>query len=317
MREAYVPADSALALAADRPRRAAGIDLVELPEGFMVRHSRSRQAHQLNNTASVVLALCDGQLTVAEIAGTLAETFALSVLPLRETAACVADLRRAGVLAECAEAAGSGPFDFFAAIYCLNLDERPDRWRDSLRRFGELGIAGRVERFPAVPTPDNHHVGCAISWRRMVAQARDRGLANFLGFEDDAIFLDAALDVVSAAVRELGGEDWDLLYLGGAAWETQAEIPGHIAVRAARSLTCTHALAVNHSAYDRLLADIPAAAGIEEWVSGYAAIDQYLCQQVNAGYYRAYVLHPRVATQAELTSDGGLDGQLRERYTIR
>ena len=313
MREAYVSP----ALAVDRPRQAAGIDLVELPEGLLVRQARSRQAHQLNNTASVVLALCDGQRTVADIAGALAEAFALSDLPLRETAACVADLRRAGVLASHTESPAGGPFDFFAAIYCLNLNQRPDRWRDSLRRFAALNIASRVERFPAVPTPDNHHVGCALSWRRMVAQARDRGLANFLAFEDDAIFLDNTLDVVSRAVRELNGKDWDLLYLGGAAWETQAEIPGHLALRTARSLTCTHALAVSHSAYDRLLADIPSGAGIDEWVAAYAAIDQYLSQRVNAGYYRAFVVHPRVATQLELTPDGGLDGQLRERYTIR
>jgi hypothetical protein len=313
MREAYVSP----ALAVDRPRQALGIDLVELPEGLLVRRSRSRQAHQLNNTASVVLALCDGQRTVADIAGALAEAFALSVLPLRETAACVADLRRAGVLASYTEEPAGGPFDFFAAIYCLNLDQRPDRWEDSLRRFAALDIARRVERCPAVSTPDNHHVGCALSWRRMVAQARDRGLANFLAFEDDAIFLDSTLDVVSRAVGELGDENWDLLYLGGAAWETPPEIPGFVALRAARSITCTHALAVSHSAYDRLLADIPSGAGIDEWVSAYAAIDQYLCQLVNAGYYRAFVLHPRVATQVELTPDGGPDGELRERYTIR
>lgn len=313
MREAHVSP----ALAVDRPRRAAGIDLLELPNGLLVRQSRSRQAHQLNNTASVILALCDGRLTVADIAGALAEAFALSDPPLRETAACVADLRRAGVLAAHAEAGGGGPFDFFAAIYCLNLDQRPDRWRDSLRRFTSLDIASRVERFPAVSTPDNHHVGCALSWRAMVAQARERGLANFLAFEDDAIFLDSTLDVVSSAVGELNGKDWDLLYLGGAAWETQAEIPGHVALRTARSLTCTHALAVSQFAYDRLLADIPSGAGIDEWVAAHAAIDQYLSQRVNAGYYRAFVVHPRVATQVELTPDGGLDAQLRERYTIR
>ena len=102
MREAHVSP----ALAVDRPRQAVGIDLVELPEGLLVRQSRSRQAHQLNNTASVVLALCDGQRTVADTAGALAEAFALTVPPLRETAACVADLRRAGVLACYAE----GPF---------------------------------------------------------------------------------------------------------------------------------------------------------------------------------------------------------------
>jgi Coenzyme PQQ synthesis protein D (PqqD) len=299
----------------DRPRRAAGIAVAELPVGLEVRQPEPPRLYRLNNTASIVLELCDGQHTVAEIAAALAEAFALSVVPLAEAAACVADLRRAGILA--GEQKADNPFDFFAAVYCLNLDQRPDRWENSLRRFSALNIAARVERFPAISTPSNHHAGCARSWRAMVAQARDRELANFLGIEDDAIFLDSTLDVVSAGLSELEGLDWDLLYLGGAAWETPAEIPGHVVLQSPRGLTCTHALAVNHTAYDRLLADIPDSDGIDGWLAIYLAIDQYLSQQVKAGNYRAYVLNPRVATQVELTSAGVLDAPLRDRYTIR
>jgi Coenzyme PQQ synthesis protein D (PqqD) len=327
MREAYAEpggqaAGADVAPGADRPRRALGIEIAEYPHGLVVRQAAPGWQRQLNNTASVILELCDGQHTVAEIAAALAETFALTDPPLAETAACVAELRSAEVLAPAqpvapAPGATNTPFDFFAAIYCLNLDQRPDRWENALRRFGMLNITSRVERFPAIPTPHNHHEGCTISWRLMVAQARDRGLANFLGIEDDAIFLDTTLEVLSRAVSELAGMDWDLLYLGGAAWEEPAEIPGHVALQSPRSLACTHALAVNHSAYERILADVPEADGIDEWLTTYPAIDQYLYQQVNAGYYRAYVLNPRVATQVELTVYGVLDAPLRDRYTIR
>jgi len=296
----------------DRPQRAAGIEIAELGRGLLVRQAEPPRVHQLNNTASIVLELCDGHHTVAEIAGALAGAFTLDAPPLDEAAACVAGLRRAGVLA-----GRDHPFDFFAAIYCLNLDHQPDRWENGCRRFAALDIAARVERFPAISTPGNHHVGCAQSWRGMVAEARDRGLRNFLGLEDDAIFLDTTLDVVSGALSELDGLDWDLLYLGGAAWEPPVEIPGHTALQSPRSLACTHALAVNHTAYDRLLAAIPAADGIEEWITEHAAIDQYLFHRVNAGYFRAYVLNPRVATQAELAAYDGLDAALRDRYTIR
>jgi hypothetical protein len=298
----------------DRPRRAAGIAVAELPAGLEVRPPEPSRLHRLNNTASFVLELCDGRHTIAEIAAALAEAFALSVPPLAEAAACVADLRRAGILA--GEQAGN-PFDFFAAVYCLNLDQRPDRWENSLRRFSALNIAARVERFPAISTPRNHHAGCARSWRAMVSRARDRGLANFLGIEDDAIFLDSTLDVVSAGLSELEGLDWDLLYLGGAAWEPPAEIPGLEVLQSPRYLASTTGVAVNHTAYDRLLAGIPEADGMEEWITRYLAIDQYLPEQIGAGHYRAYVLNPRVATQIELTDPDGLDGLLRDRYTIR
>jgi len=300
----------------DQPQWAADLDITEFSWGFMVRQAEPLRVHELNNTASAVLELCDGRTTVAEIAGEIADAFSLETHPLAQVATCVAELRRAGILADRAEP--DDPFSFFEAIYCLNLDERPDRWANALRRFAGLQIATRVERFPAIQTPGNHHVGCARSWRLMIATARDRGLGNFLGIEDDAIFLDDTREIVRSAVRELEGRPWDLLYLGGAAWDPPAEIPDLTALRSPRGLlTCTHAVAVNHTAYDRLLAGIPEADGIDEWITAHAAVDQYLAWEVNAGHYRAYILDPRVATQIELTTPGGLDWQLRDRYTIR
>ena len=87
-------------LDADQPVRAAGIEVVELADGLMVRQAEPPRVHQLNNTASMVLESCDGQRTVAEIAEALAEVFGLETPPLAETAASVEELRRAGVLAD-------------------------------------------------------------------------------------------------------------------------------------------------------------------------------------------------------------------------
>jgi hypothetical protein len=84
----------------DQPVRAAGIDVVELADGFMVRQAEPPRVHQLNSTASIVLESCDGQRTVAEIAEVLAEAFGLEAPPLAEATACVEGLRRAGVLAD-------------------------------------------------------------------------------------------------------------------------------------------------------------------------------------------------------------------------
>jgi hypothetical protein len=299
----------------DQPRRAAGIDTAEWAEGYLVRQAEPLRVHRLNNTASMILELCDGQRTVTEIAGEMADSFDLEDLPQAEVVACVDELRRAGILADRVQP--DNPFGFFEAIYCLNLDQRPDRWANSVRRFSRLQIAARVERFTAIPTPDNHHVGCAMSWRLMIATARNRGLGNFLGFEDDAIFLDNTLEVLRKAIAELEGLPWDLLYLGGATWEQPVEIPGHEVLQSPRYLTCMHGVAVNHTAYDRLLSGIPESDGMEEWITRYLAIDQYLPQQIAAGHYRAYVLNPRVTTQVELTGADRLDGLLRDRYTIR
>jgi hypothetical protein len=84
----------------DPPRREAGIDIAELPEGLMVRQTEPLRVHQLNNTASVILELCDGHHTLAEIAEVLAGAFGLEAPPLAQVTACVAELRGTGVLAK-------------------------------------------------------------------------------------------------------------------------------------------------------------------------------------------------------------------------
>ena len=84
----------------DRPQRAAGIDIVESASGLLVHQPEPLRVHQLNNTASVILELCDGQRTVTAIAESIADVFKLETLPLAEVVACVDGLRRAGVLAD-------------------------------------------------------------------------------------------------------------------------------------------------------------------------------------------------------------------------
>ena len=126
----------------DRPRPAAGIEVAESGSGLTVRQAEPPRRHQLNNTAAMVFELCDGHHTVAEIAGALAMAFTLDAPPLAETAGCVAELRRAGVLADPADR----PFDFFAAIFCLNLDQQPDRW--AARGVGADRAVMPVPAFP-------------------------------------------------------------------------------------------------------------------------------------------------------------------------
>jgi hypothetical protein len=66
------------------------------------------------------------------------------------------------------------PFRFFDGIFCLNLDVEEKRWAQAVRRHEQLGIDGRVERVSAVWTPENHHIGCALSWRSMIDLAQRR-----------------------------------------------------------------------------------------------------------------------------------------------
>ena len=214
--------------------------------------------------------------------------------------------------------AGASPFAYFDGIFCLNLDSQPERWRTARSRHRALGIARRVERFAAVPTPENHHRGCALSWRAMIAEAERRAYERVLVLEDDALFLDATLPVLSRAFAEIVGHEWDLLFLGAAVWGQQfPPLPGCVVLRECGPVTTTHALAVHRRAYGRILADLPpAGAAFDAWMDEWIAIDQYFSRQIEAGVFRALITNPRVATQAALLGYASADSALAERYVI-
>ena len=53
----------------------------------------------------------------------------------------------------------AGPFHFFDAIYCINLDRETGRWESVVRQGRALGIERRIRRFSAVETPHDHRIG--------------------------------------------------------------------------------------------------------------------------------------------------------------
>jgi hypothetical protein len=320
--------------AIDRPVRAAELEIAEVATGLMVHRGTPPRAHQLNNTASIVLTLCDGERTVAGVAAELAESFALATAPLAEVSACVDGLRRAGILlartASNPQDAGTdraleeaarrttNPFTYFDGIFCLNLDTATDRWREAARRHGHLGIAWKVERFAGIATPDNPHRGIAASFRRMIVEAGRRGYEHLLVLEDDAVFLDDTLVVLSSATAELASLEWDLCFLGACVWSQEFPFLGDSTVlQACGPVTCTHAVAVHARAYSRLVAEIPTdARELDFWLGDYLAIDQYLSRRIADGTYRALITSPRVASQANLLEHDDADGVLGARYVI-
>lgn len=189
------------------------------------------------------------------------------------------------------------PFDYFDDIYCINLSSAIKRWQAMEQRFQKLGIAERVRHFPAVATPGNHHIGCALSHRQIIAEASERGCRSVLVFEDDALFLDRTGEVLTAAIPELDHLDWNLCYLGSCRWQGDLDPePGCQHLDQAYRVTCTHAIAYSERVFPRLQQDLPADfAEMAKWIEKHAGIDQYLC-----GLDKAVAVRPPVATQAWL-----------------
>ena len=187
------------------------------------------------------------------------------------------------------------PFHFFDAIYCINLDRRKDRWEAMERRFRKLEIEHRVRRFAAAETPLNHHIGCALSHRRIIAEAKRLEMRTVLVFEDDARFSPNAAQELAFSLRELHKLDWQLLYLGGFRREAPRSIPGCRYLMTPTVITCTHAIAYHHSVYDAILGAVPDnAPDVALWLLSNYAIDQFYTFFLPAARFLTW---PVIATQ--------------------
>jgi FkbM family methyltransferase len=91
------PAFSALGPRA-RPRIADRLEVNEVSDGLIVFQSSRNRVHQLNQTAGLVLDLCTGERTVAEIASVLQQTYELPHAPTDEVVRCLERLGSEGLV---------------------------------------------------------------------------------------------------------------------------------------------------------------------------------------------------------------------------
>lgn len=194
------------------------------------------------------------------------------------------------------------PFDLFDAIYCINLDSRPDRWHAAQQELQRVGIAGRVERFAAI-VPENgpSGEGCARSHQEIVRAAHAAGRRNVLVLEDDVVFAWDTATTLRLAQQQLTGRHWDVLYLGATAFQLLENVSANL-VRI-RNCYATHAICYNASIYPVVL---------EQLRPGEHLIDVWLSIQVQP-HFRCLGVYPLVASQRAGYSD--ISGQFAN-YTL-
>jgi hypothetical protein len=78
--------------------RADGLEVREVPDGFVVYHPARDRVHYLNHTAALVLELCTGAHTASGLAAIVQRAYDLPEPPEAEVGACVAQLRDEGLV---------------------------------------------------------------------------------------------------------------------------------------------------------------------------------------------------------------------------
>ena len=105
---------------------------------------------------------------------------------------------------------------------------------------------------------------------------------------------------LAASIDELKTIDWQLFFLGAylnGIYDRNLE--GLEFLQSARQLTCTHGISYHHTAYEKILSDIPSThAGVRKWLKKEAGIDQYLGYWNN--FPESYLANPNLVTQSAL-----------------
>jgi hypothetical protein len=83
----------------ENPKLASGIEINKVADGYVVYQATQDRVHYLNHTATIILELCNGQNSLAEIAGLLQAAYELPARPLEEVTACLNQLTDEGLIA--------------------------------------------------------------------------------------------------------------------------------------------------------------------------------------------------------------------------
>ena len=169
--------------------------------------------------------------------------------------------------------------------FCINLDDRPDRWEEVQEEIKVLGI--EMERFPAIKH-ERGHTGCIQSHIALWKKAKDLGV--WMTIEDDILFLPFARTHLEKAIDQLPPY-WDMLYLGATLNRHLARV-NHNLLRIKKGWT-THGIIYNNQngVVDFIL------DGMDEF-----KVDVFIADIVQE-QFNCYMCYPMVATQRPGHSD--------------
>jgi|19_taG_2_1085344.scaffolds.fasta_scaffold00015_29 GR25 family glycosyltransferase involved in LPS biosynthesis len=189
--------------------------------------------------------------------------------------------------------------EYFDKVYCINLDERVDRWELAQKEFEKINILDQVERWSGIKHTDGN-LGCTLSHLTLIKKCKEDGLENVLIFEDDVLFVETDIKRLEEAFKDLKSiGKWDLFYVG----VTMCPRTGRFTRVTDRILKTnfaftTHAYAANAQAFDYM---------IEAWTSstsrGYNIVDTVLDNHIVKRRGQSFVMDPIYAIQQPGLSD--------------
>lgn len=186
--------------------------------------------------------------------------------------------------------------NYFDKAYCINLDRRPERWKEVDSEFKKHSLI--VERVSAIDgNPDNIKtsidpgaVGCILSHCKIVKEASESGFRQILIFEDDVVFDEELQEKFEQRYQQVP-KDWDILYFGGNHNGIPLEMISEN-VGVTKKTYTTHAYAVKKSIFSTVINLFPKLIGEADVM--YASLQKS---------FKCYVFMPHLAWQRNGFSD--------------
>lgn len=109
----------------------------------------------------------------------------------------------------------SADWAWFDKIYCISVEERPDRRREALAEFSKVGLSDRVEFAIYKRHPTNCEQGCYESHLDCMASGIEAGAQHILIFEDDVLFDRFSLETLNRSIDFMRTRnDWNMVFFG-------------------------------------------------------------------------------------------------------
>ena len=184
--------------------------------------------------------------------------------------------------------------------YCINLKERPDRWKRTQDEAFKLVIW--PTRFGAIKH-ERGHTGCTLSHLALLKQVKHEG--QFMIIEDDIKVLKNGYDIAQDAFKELP-DDWDLFYLGTTLNEPLVRYSNNLF--RLKNAQATHAIMYNNQ------------NGVADYIienHNRNVVDLFYAQDVQEKF-NCFITHPMAVTQragySDIINKHTSYKQIRKRY---
>lgn len=190
----------------------------------------------------------------------------------------------------------------FEKIYCINLNDRVDKWEKCRMIFKKHKIEDLVHRWEATEPKNKNKKGdcvyaCAHSHVSIITHAYKNNIKNILILEDDVEFVDdykgiSAENILNAGMSQIKEKNisWDLFFLGYSfklrEFCNYSQLTPNV-FQSTNQLQ-THCYAVNSNIYKKIINDnVPGKAAMDEYYG------IYLSHKVNALNLFPLITHQR------------------------